>query len=80
MLPKINRIGVCKLSRQELNISILMLNTLDGKQKQLHKSEMKRDDYVKEPFSMPILLQKVWVIFRCIGKGSAYGIRWLALN
>ena len=71
MLPKIDGFGVCELIRRESNIPILMLTALDGERDQLRGFELKIDDYVTNPFSIPILLEKIRAILRRTGGGMA---------
>lgn len=64
LLPKIDGFGVCELIRRESDIPIIMLTALDGEAEQLKGFELKIDDYVTKPFSMPVLLQKIAAVLR----------------
>lgn len=64
MLPKIDGFGVCEWIRKRSNLPIIMLTALDGEAEQLRGYELKIDDYVTKPFSVPVLLQKIRAILR----------------
>lgn len=67
MLPKIDGYGVCELIRKGSAVPILMLTALDAEEDQLKGFDLKIDDYVTKPFSMPILLRKIAAILRRAG-------------
>ena len=67
MLPKIDGFGVCELIRRESAVPIIMLTALDGEAEQLRGFELKIDDYITKPFSMPILLHKIAAVLRRAG-------------
>ena len=54
--------GVCEVIRRESSVPIVMLTALDSEQSQLRGFDLQIDDYVTKPFSMRILLKKVYVI------------------
>lgn len=64
MLPKIDGFGVCELIRRESDVPIIMLTALDEESCQIKGFDMKADDYITKPFSMPILLRKIAAILR----------------
>lgn len=64
MMPKIDGFGVCELIRRESNVPIIMLTALEEEAYQVKGFDMKADDYVTKPFSMPILLRKIAAILR----------------
>lgn len=64
MLPKIDGYGVCERIRRESDVPIIMLTALDAEENQLRGFDMKIDDYVTKPFSMPILLRKITAVLR----------------
>lgn len=64
MMPKIDGFGVCELIRRESNVPIIMLTALEEEAYQIKGFDMKADDYVTKPFSMPILLRKIAAILR----------------
>jgi two-component system response regulator VanR len=64
MLPKIDGFGVCEWIRKRSGLPIIMLTALDGEAEQLRGYDLKIDDYVTKPFSMPVLLRKIGAILR----------------
>lgn len=64
MLPKIDGFGVCEWIRKHSSVPIIMLTALDGEKEQLRGYDLKIDDYVTKPFSMPVLLRKISAILR----------------
>lgn len=64
MLPKIDGFGVCEWIRKRSSLPIVMLTALDGEAEQLRGYELRIDDYVTKPFSMPVLLHKISAILR----------------
>jgi len=64
MMPKIDGYGFCELVRGESDIPIIIISALDSEQDQIKGYELKIDDYVSKPFSMPILLRKVASVLR----------------
>ena len=64
LLPKIDGFGVCEVIRRQSQIPVLMLTALEGEEDQLRGFGMDIDDYVTNPFSMPVLLEKIRVILR----------------
>ena len=64
MLPKIDGFGVCEWIRKRSGLPIVMLTALDGEAEQLRGYDLKIDDYVTKPFSMPVLLRKIGAILR----------------
>lgn len=69
MLPRLDGFGVCEWIRKKSNIPIVMLTALDGEEEQLRGYDLRIDDYVTKPFSMPVLLRKSGAILRrCRGE------------
>ncbi len=64
MLPKIDGYGVCAVIRQKSDVPIIMLTALDGEQDQIKGLDLKVDDYITKPFSMPILIRKIAAVLR----------------
>ena len=64
MLPKINGYDVCKSIREDSDVPIIMLTALDEEKNQLKGFELKIDDYITKPFSMPILIHKIEAVMR----------------
>ena len=70
MLPKLDGFGVCEWIRGRSNVPIVMLTALDGEAEQLRGYDLRIDDYVTKPFSMPVLLRKIAAILRRSGGQS----------
>lgn len=69
MLPRLDGFGVCEWIRKRSNVPIVMLTALDGEEEQLRGYDLRIDDYVTKPFSMPVLLRKIGAILRrCRGE------------
>lgn len=64
MLPRLDGFGVCEWIRKRSDVPIVMLTALDGEDEQLRGYDLRIDDYVTKPFSMPVLLRKIGVILR----------------
>ncbi len=64
LMPKIDGFGVCELIRRESDVPIIMLTALDEESYQMKGFDMKADDYITKPFSIPILLRKIAAILR----------------
>lgn len=59
MLPVLDGFEVCRILRQESNVSILMLTARDDEIDRVIGLEMGADDYLTKPFSMRELLARV---------------------
>ena len=69
MLPRLDGFGVCEWIRKRSDVPIVMLTALDGEDEQLRGYDLRIDDYVTKPFSMPVLLHKIGAILRrCRGE------------
>lgn len=64
MLPKIDGYSVCEVIRKKSNVPIIMLTALDGEESQVKGLDLKADDYITKPFSMPVLIRKIAAILR----------------
>lgn len=64
MLPKIDGYTVCEVIRRQSNIPIVMLSALDSEENQIKGFDLKIDDYITKPFSMPVLLRKIAAVLR----------------
>lgn len=64
MLPKIDGYTVCEVIRRQSNIPIVMLSALDSEENQIKGFELKIDDYITKPFSLPVLLRKIAAVLR----------------
>ena len=67
MLPKVDGFGVCEWIRGRSEVPVVMLTALDGEAEQLRGYDLRIDDYVTKPFSMPVLLRKIAAILRRSG-------------
>lgn len=67
MLPKLDGFGVCEWIRARSDVPVVMLTALDGEEEQLRGYDLRIDDYVTKPFSMPVLLRKITAILRRCG-------------
>lgn len=67
LLPKIDGYAVCELLRKESNIPIIIITALTSEENQIKGLDLKADDYITKPFSMPILLRKIDAILRRSG-------------
>ncbi|WP_243149482.1 response regulator [Colidextribacter sp. OB.20] len=56
LLPRLNGYEVCRAIREESDIPIIMLTALDSEEDQLKGFDLRIDDYIPKPFSMPVLL------------------------
>ena len=70
MLPKMDGFGVCEWIRKRSDVPIVMLTALEGEAEQLRGYDLRIDDYVTKPFSMPVLLRKIAAILRRSGGQS----------
>ena len=64
MLPKMNGYQVCKTIRDESDVPVIMLTALDSEQSQIKGFDLRIDDYIIKPFSIPILLRKLEAVLR----------------
>lgn len=72
MLPRLDGFGVCEWIRKRSAVPVIMLTALEGENEQLRGYDLKIDDYVTKPFSMPLLLRRIGAVLRrCSGQGSA---------
>ena len=70
MLPKLDGFGVCEWIRARSEVPVVMLTALDGEAEQLRGYDLRIDEYVTKPFSMPVLLRKIAAILRRSGERS----------
>lgn len=64
MLPKMDGYEVCGHIRKNSDVPIIMLTALDSEAHQMKGYDLKIDDYVTKPVSMPLLIRKVEVVLR----------------
>ena len=55
---------MCEWIRARSDVPVVMLTALDGEEEQLRGYDLRIDDYVTKPFSMPVLLRKIAAILR----------------
>lgn len=70
MLPKMDGYCVCEVIRRESDVPIIMLTALDSERNQIKGFDLKIDDYITKPFSMPILLRKIEAVLRRTTRSS----------
>ena len=70
MLPKLDGFGVCEWIRGRSDVPVVMLTALESEAEQLRGYDLRIDDYVTKPFSMPVLLRKIAAILRRSGGRS----------
>ena len=80
MLPKLNGYEVCKVIREGSDVPIIMLTALDNEQSQLKGFDLRIDDYIPKPFSMPILLRKIAAVLRRTMGGISERLTYKALS
>ena len=68
MLPRLDGFGVCEWIRKRSDVPIVMLTALDGEDEQLRGYDLRIDDYVTKPFSMPLLRKIGAILRRCRGE------------
>ncbi len=66
MLPRIDGFTVCELIRRQSQVPIIMLTALSGEAEQIRGLDLKVDDYITKPFSMPVLVRKIAAVLRRI--------------
>ncbi|MBQ7944526.1 MAG: response regulator transcription factor [Lachnospiraceae bacterium] len=64
MLPKMDGYEVCGHIRQNSDVPIIMLTALDSEVHQMKGYDLRIDDYVTKPVSMPLLMRKVEAVLR----------------
>ena len=64
MLPKLDGYDVCRTIRAESDTPVMMLTAMDSESHQLKGFDLRIDDYVTKPFSMPVLLRKIEAVLR----------------
>ena len=80
MLPKLDGYGVCRAIRAQSDVPVVMLTALDSELHQLKGFDLRIDDYITKPFSMPVLLRKVEAVLRRTnGRGGQRRMRYRGL-
>ncbi len=81
LLPRLNGYEVCKAIREESDLPVIMLTALDSEEDQLKGFDLRIDDYIPKPFSMPVLLRKIGAVLRrTMGDGPSNRITYRALT
>ena len=81
LLPRLNGYEVCRAIREESDIPIIMLTALDSEEDQLKGFDLRIDDYIPKPFSMPVLLRKIGAVLRrTMGDSMSDRIAYKALT
>ena len=81
LLPRLNGYEVCRAIREESDIPIIMLTALDSEEDQLKGFDLRVDDYIPKPFSMPVLLRKIGAVLRrTMGDSMSGRIAYKALT
>lgn len=68
MLPKIDGYGVLEVIRQKSDVPVIMLTALDAEENQIRGLDLKADDYITKPFSMPVLIRRIEAVLRRTSK------------
>lgn len=77
LLPFMDGYQVCERIRRVSDVPIIMLTALDNEANELRGFDLRIDDYIAKPFSMPLLLRRIDAVLRRAGKGStASGIAY----
>lgn len=64
MLPKMDGYAVCELIRSESDLPIIMISALGSEEDQMRGFELKIDDYLPKPLSMPLVMKKIEAVMR----------------
>lgn len=71
LLPGADGFTVCRAIREVSDLPVIMLTALGGEQSELKGFDLRVDDYIAKPFSMPVLLRRVEAVLRRTMKGPA---------
>lgn len=64
MLPKMDGYSVCEMIRQESEVPVIMISALGSEEDQLKGFELRIDDYIPKPISLPIMMKKIEAVLR----------------
>lgn len=64
MLPKIDGWHVCEVLRETSDVPIIMLTALDSEESQIKGFDLRVDDYITKPFSLPVFVRKIKAVLR----------------
>ncbi len=70
LLPRMDGYHVCAAIREVSDVPVIMLTALDSEAHQLKGFDLRIDDYITKPFSMPVLLRKVEAVLRRTAGGG----------
>lgn len=73
MMPKIDGFGVLELIRRESDVPVILLTALEEETYQIRGLDLKADDYITKPFSVPVLMRKIAAVLRRTQKEEAGG-------
>lgn len=68
MMPKFDGFTVCEMLRKTTSVPIIMITALDSERDQLKGFDLRVDDYITKPFSVPILMRKIEAVLRRVNK------------
>lgn len=72
LLPRLDGYHVCRAIRELSEVPVIMLTALDSEAHQLKGFDLRIDDYITKPFSMPVLLRKIEAVLRrTTGRGMS---------
>lgn len=71
LLPGLDGFQVCRAIREESDLPVIMLTALGSEQSELKGFDLRVDDYIAKPFSMPVLLRRVEAVLRRTMKSPA---------
>ena len=71
LLPGLDGFLVCRAIREESDLPVIMLTALGSEQSELKGFDLRVDDYIAKPFSMPVLLRRVEAVLRRTMKSPA---------
>lgn len=71
LLPGLDGFQVCRAIREESDLPVIMLTALGSEQSELKGFDLRVDDYIAKPFSIPVLLRRVEAVLRRTMKGPA---------
>lgn len=74
MMPKIDGFGVCELIRRESEVPIIMLTALEKEEYQIKGLDLRADDYITKPFSIPVLMRKIAAVLRRTHREEEYQV------
>lgn len=64
MMPELDGFSVCRALRKEVDTPVVFLTARTGEEDQLTGFQVKADDYITKPFSLPVLHAKVLALLQ----------------